>query len=108
MVLSLLCSYAMVIFSIVGAMGVSYVTGTNSTVQQCNAMQCDAMQFRTVQHSKAQHDAIQCNAIRYDKMLFWLLCNVNKVRWDYLAATDKGYFPYHVEDLEKNEDVSFC
>lgn len=29
-----------------------------------------------------------------------------QVRWDYLAATDKGYFPYHVDNLEVNEDVS--
>lgn len=30
-----------------------------------------------------------------------------QVRWDYLAATDKGYFPYHVDDLESNEAVSW-
>jgi len=29
-----------------------------------------------------------------------------QVRWDYLAATDKGYFPYHVDDLEANTAVS--
>lgn len=36
--------------------------------------------------------------------VFFVLCV--QVRWDYLAATDKGYFPYHVDDLELNEDVS--
>lgn len=30
------------------------------------------------------------------------------MRWDYLAATDKGYFPYHVDDLEVDEAVSNC
>lgn len=28
-----------------------------------------------------------------------------QVRWDYLAATERSYFPYHAENLEQNEDV---
>eukprot|EP00752_Nemacystus_decipiens_P018730 g16793.t1 len=36
---------------------------------------------------------------------FWNFKTELEVRWDYLAATDKGYFPYHVDDLEVNEAV---
>lgn len=40
-------------------------------------------------------------------VLFPRVCiNEFQVRWDYLAATDKGYFPYHVDDLEVNEEVN--
>ncbi|CAN0360664.1 unnamed protein product [Ascophyllum nodosum] len=36
---------------------------------------------------------------------FWNFRTELEVRWDYIAATDKGYFPYHVDNLENNEDI---
>eukprot|EP00904_Undaria_pinnatifida_P005193 jgi/Undpi1/1803/HiC_scaffold_12.g05190.m1 len=36
---------------------------------------------------------------------FWNFKTELEVRWNYLEATDKGYFPYHVDNLEQNEDI---
>ncbi|CAN0058056.1 unnamed protein product, partial [Sphacelaria rigidula] len=36
---------------------------------------------------------------------FWNFKTELEVRWDYLAAVKRGYFPYNVLDLELNEDV---
>ncbi|CAN0090987.1 unnamed protein product, partial [Hapterophycus canaliculatus] len=31
---------------------------------------------------------------------FWNFKTELEVRWDYLEAVEKSYFPYHVDDLE--------
>ncbi|CAN0122225.1 unnamed protein product, partial [Scytosiphon promiscuus] len=37
---------------------------------------------------------------------FWNFKTELEVRWDYLDAVERGYFPYHVDDLELNTDVN--